>query len=312
MRRNPGVLAAGAVALGLGIGVLGLVGCTSQQAASAPTSATTTSTTIAAAATSTSTTWLPSTSTSTSTTTTTVPPSTTSTTSTTIASTTMPGSDFLGSEVIGYSAQGREITAMHRGTPGGTVVLVVGVIHGNENAGLAILERLRTMPLPAGIDLWLMDAMNPDGLANDERHNGNGVDLNRNFPHDWTQVGEPGNWEYSGTGPASEPETQAFMAFVDRIQPELTLWYHQDLFRVSPSNRRDGPLRQRYAQLTGLDYVSVSGGTYTGVAATWVRTTHSPAMSFIIELGPTLSADEADVHADAVLDISQMVLDGEV
>lgn len=214
--------------------------------------------------------------------------------------------DFLGEEIIGYSAQGRPIVASHRGTPGGTVILVVGVIHGNENAGLPILQDLRTMQLPPNIDLWLMDAMNPDGLANDERHNGNGVDLNRNFPHDWTQVAQLGHWEYSGTGPASEPETQAFIAFTNRISPHLTLWYHQDLNRISPSTRKDGPMRERYAALTGLPVLSVTGGTYTGVAATWVRTTVPDAMSFIVELGPTLSADAAAVHAAAVLDISTM------
>lgn len=214
--------------------------------------------------------------------------------------------DFLGEEIVGYSAQGRPIVASHRGAPGGTVILVVGVIHGNENAGLPILQNLRTMQLPPNIDLWLMDAMNPDGLANDERHNGNGVDLNRNFPHDWTQVAQPGHWEYSGTGPASEPETQAFIAFTNRISPHLTLWYHQDLNRISPSTRSDGPLRERYAALTGLPLLSVTGGTYTGVAATWVRTTVPEAMSFIVELGPTLSADGAAVHAAAVLEISTM------
>lgn len=219
---------------------------------------------------------------------------------------TLAADDFLGEETIGLSAQGRPITASHRGTSGGTVVLVVGVIHGDENAGLAILDDLRAMPLPPGIDLWLMPAINPDGLANDERHNGNGVDLNRNFPHDWTQVAQPGDWEYSGTGPASEPETQAFIAFANRIQPHLTLWFHQDLHRVSPSNRKDGPLRQKYAELTGLEYVAVTGGTYTGVAATWVRRTVPESMSFIVELGPTLSADEAVVHANAVLTIAVM------
>ncbi|MEQ1699971.1 MAG: DUF2817 domain-containing protein, partial [Ilumatobacteraceae bacterium] len=137
---------------------------------------------------------------------TTLPPTTLPPTTlppTTLAPTTTAATnDFLGEETIGYSAQGRPIIASHRGTPGGTVMLVVGVIHGNENAGLAILEDLRTMPLPPNTDLWLMDAMNPDGLANDVRHNGNGVDLNRNFPHDWTQVAQLGDWEYSGTGPA--------------------------------------------------------------------------------------------------------------
>ncbi|MGB8858425.1 MAG: DUF2817 domain-containing protein [Ilumatobacteraceae bacterium] len=223
------------------------------------------------------------------------------------AAPTEAATDFLGEETIGYSAQGRPIVASHRGTPGGTVILVIGVIHGNENAGLAILDELRAMPVPANVDLWLMDAINPDGLANDERHNGNGVDLNRNFPHDWTQVAVPGDWEYSGTGPASEPETQAFMAFADRIRPALTLWYHQDLYRISPSNRSDGPLRERYSALTGLPLVAVTGGTYTGVAATWVRTKVPDAMSFIIELGPSLSANEAAVHAAAVLDIATMV-----
>lgn len=216
---------------------------------------------------------------------------------------TAQAADFLGEVTIGYSVQGRPIVASHRGTAGGTVILVVGVIHGNENVGLAILEDLRTMPLPPNTDLWLMDAMNPDGLANDVRHNGNGVDLNRNFPHDWTQVGELGVWEYSGTGPASEPETQAFIAFSESIQPALTLWYHQDLFRISPSKGSDRKLRERYAELSGLPLVAVTGGTYTGVAATWVRRTLPKAMSFIIELGPTLSADEAATHAAAVLDI---------
>ena len=229
-------------------------------------------------------------------------------TSTSAVSTADRPADFLGEEVIGTSAEGRPISASHRGTPGGTVILVVGVIHGNENAGVAIVDELATMPLPAGIDLWLLPLMNPDGYANDVRGNGNGVDLNRNFPHDWTAIAQPGDWQYSGSGPGSEPETQVYMAFTDRVRPALTLWYHQDLFRVSPSTGRDGPLRQRYAELAGLPYETVSGpgSVYTGVAATWTRRTLPDAMSFIVELGPTLTAAEAAVHAQAVLAVAQM------
>ena len=300
-------------AVAVGIALISVVGCSSAQSSTAPSGVSETTTvtlsigTMPPASSVSSTTMEPPTTTLSPTTLwTTIVPLTTATPTTTEPVPSV-ADDFLGEETIGYSAQGRPIVASHRGTAGGTVVLVVGVIHGNENAGLAVLDDLRTMPLQPGVDLWLMDAMNPDGLANDARHNGNGVDLNRNFPHDWTQVAVPGDWEYSGTGPASEPETQAFMAFADRIRPALTLWYHQDLYRISPSNRSDGPLRTRYAEITGLPIISVTGGTYTGVAATWVRTTVPDAMSFIIELGPALSAEEALVHATAVLDIITLI-----
>jgi protein MpaA len=203
--------------------------------------------------------------------------------------------------------QGRPITVVHRGTPGGPVVLVVGVIHGDEDAALPIIDRLATMPLPPGFDLWLMPMMNPDGQANQVRGNGNGVDLNRNFPYDWQPISHPGDWQYSGTGPASEPETAAFVTFASRIQPALTLWYHQDLNIISPTKGRDGPLRVKYAQMTGMPMGGISGGIYHGVAGGWVVHRVPHAMSFIVELGPTLAPEQVQVHADAVVAIAQMV-----
>ena len=250
----------------------------------------------AAASTSTSTT--SSTTTTSTTTTTTIPPTTT---------TTIPG--FLGEEVIGTSVEGRPIVAYHRGTPGGIPIVVVGVIHGNEDDGLAVIDLLRTMELPAGYDLWLLPMINPDGQAAQKRTNANGVDLNRNFPYDWGPIGQPGDSQYSGSGPGSEPETQAFIAFAQRIQPRLTLWYHQNAFLIQPSRRSDGPLRQKYAELTGLPYKTLSGtgSTFNGIAATWVRIEVPQAMSFIIELGDDLPPDQAQVHADAVIAVIEMV-----
>ena len=68
----------------------------------------------------------------------------------------------------------------------------------------------------------------------------------------------------------------------------------------------------RLAALTGLPIEAVTGGTYTGVAATWVRRTVPEAMSFIIELGETLPADQLPAHVAAVLSVAEMVRDGEV
>ena len=69
--------------------------------------------------------------------------------------------------------------------------ILAELIHGTEDAGLAILDRLSTMSLPAGIDLWLMPEMNPDGYVLRQRGNANGVDLNRNFPTpEWQKEAE--------------------------------------------------------------------------------------------------------------------------
>jgi protein MpaA len=207
---------------------------------------------------------------------------------------------------LGFSAGGRPIMAERFGTVGGRRVLVIGVIHGDEDAGVAIVDDLRANPVPDGVELWLVESMNPDGQASQERGNDNGVDLNRNFPYKWGPIGEPGDSQYAGTGPASEPETQALVNFMTQLQPDITIWYHQDLFVVNPSDGREGRVRERYAQLTGLPMGQITGGTYTGVAATWARNEFRPSdgVAFIVELGPTVSPSEATTHADAVRTIA--------
>jgi protein MpaA len=251
-----------------------------------------------------------STTTSTTTTSTTTTPTTT-TPATTTSTTTLPpppGPLGLNEDVVGlgYSVEGRPIFAERYGTPGGRRVLVIGVIHGDEDDGVAIVDELRRRTVPDGVELWIVESMNPDGVANQDRHNANQVDLNRNFPYKWGPIGVPGDGQYAGTGPASEPETQAMINFMQQLQPDITLWYHQDLFVVNPAQGRDGRIRARYAELTGLPMGEITGGTYTGIAATWARKEFRPndGVAFIVELGPTVSPQEAAVHADAVLTIA--------
>jgi protein MpaA len=244
--------------------------------------------------------------------TTTVAPTTAAPATTTVPTPTAPAttvapiavSTALEQRTLGTSAGGLPIDAVRRGTPGGRVALVIGVIHGDEPAGAAIVDRLAQLDVAGGVDLWTVRAMNPDGLAANDRHNANQVDLNRNFPYEWGPIGQPGDGQYAGTGPASEPETQAMVAFISEIRPDLVIWYHQDLYRINPGTGRNGAIRARYAELTALPLVDITGGTYTGVAATWARHELDPGVAFIVELGPTLSADEADLHARAVLAVA--------
>jgi protein MpaA len=214
----------------------------------------------------------------------------------------------LGAEelTLGYSVEGRPLLAERLGEVGGRRVLVIGVIHGDEDAGVAIIDDLRAQGVPDDVELWVVESMNPDGQAAQDRHNANQVDLNRNFPYNWGPIGVPGDGQYAGTGPASEPETQAMLAFIEELRPDLVIWYHQDLYVIAPSTGRDGQIRERYAALTGLPIGDITGGTYTGVAATWARNELAPdgSVAFIVELGPTLSGDEARIHADAVRTIA--------
>ena len=259
------------------------------------------------AATTTSSSTSTSTTTSTSSSTTTSTSSTTTTTSTVAVQATVGLLDLSADRIeLGVSAGGRPIVAEQSGTPGGRRVLVIGVIHGDEDAGVAIVDELRAEPVPDGVELWIVESMNPDGQTNQVRSNDNGVDLNRNFPYKWGPIGVPGDSQFAGTGPASEPETQAMVNFMTQLQPDITIWYHQDLFVVNPSQGRDGRIRERYAELTGLPMGEITGGTYTGIAATWARNEFRPddGVAFIVELGPTLSPIEAITHADAVRTIA--------
>jgi len=169
---------------------------------------------------------------------------------------------------------------------------------------------LSSRPVPDNIELWLIESMNPDGQAAQDRHNANEVDLNRNFPYKWGPIGRPGNSQYAGTGPASEPETRSMVNFISELRPDIAIWYHQDANLIIPSTGRDGRIRARYAELTALPLASCcgGGGIFTGIAATWARVElkrDSDAVPFIVELpGGVLNEQQVATHATAVLTIA--------
>ena len=150
-----------------------------------------------------------------------------------------------GAESVGRSAEGRPIEAVRVGSPRArTRVLVFGVIHGSEQAGRQVTRLLRNVRAPRGVELWIVDDLNPDGTAAGTRQNANGVDLNRNFPYRWRAQGEPGSTYHSGSGPLSEPEAQVARDLIERIRPRITIWYHQAL-RMVVRSPGDAKLQRR-------------------------------------------------------------------
>ena len=206
-------------------------------------------------------------------------------------------------ETIGRSEQGRPIRALRVGSARARVkVMVVGAIHGNEQAGRAVVARLTRAHPPRGTALWLVDDANPDGTAANARHNSNGVDLNRNFPYRWRA--QDGVYE-SGAGPASEAETRVMQSFVERERPRVTLWYHQAL-RIVVKSTGDAKLERLYSSRSGLPRRALP--RYHGTAISWQNKTFPGDTAFVVELpGGALAPAGVRRHAGAVLALARAI-----
>lgn len=124
--------------------------------------------------------------------------------------------------IAGWSVEGRPIDLWENVTPGArSSVLVVAAVHGDERGTSPAAHDLLTVPIPEGIDAYVIPTANPDGWERGTRNNAADVDLNRNFPYLWQRIGE------GGPRPASEPETQTMMWVVEHLRPTVTVWVHE-------------------------------------------------------------------------------------
>ncbi len=132
-------------------------------------------------------------------------------------------------------------------------------------------------------EIWIMPMVNPDGsnkvwngssMWRKNTRGGYGVDINRNYPYAWnTCQGSSGSTfadDYRGPSAASEPETQAMMGFISRVQPVFDISFHSYselvIFPYGCQGRRSEtrdvvePLAQQMAALIPSD---AGSGKYT-------------------------------------------------
>jgi protein MpaA len=199
---------------------------------------------------------------------------------------------------LGSSALGRPIQAIETGDSDSPVkVVVVGCIHGDEPAGIAVADVLETLPAAPGVDLWIVPDMNPDGVALGTRENAEGIDLNRNFPWDWRPPSKSAG-RHSGRHPLSAPESRLVDSLLMRLKPTLVIWYHQALGLVDESGGSVA-IEQRYAALVHLPLRQLP--RYDGSATSWVDHEFPGTTSFVVELPPgSLTPAAARHYAHAV------------
>jgi murein peptide amidase A len=203
---------------------------------------------------------------------------------------------------IGHSVQGRAIRPVVLGDPGAARrMLVVGCIHGNEPAGMAITRQLVAAGAPPGTEIVVVQALNPDECGRNARGNAHGVDLNRNFPSNWARIGREGAYQYSGPRPLSEPESRYAVSLIEALRPQITIWFHQheDVVRAWGGSVATA---RRFAALAHFPYRSIEWPY--GTASNWQNHKFPGTASFVVELpaGPVPESRLGTwVHAIRVL-----------
>jgi protein MpaA len=170
-------------------------------------------------------------------------------------------------QLMGRSARGRPIMIEVLGQ-GEDTTLVMAAIHGDEPAGIALVDELaehlqndsRSLQ---GRRVVLLRNANPDGVAANTRENAHGIDLNRNF----TASNRVDN-ETNGHTALSEPEARALQTIIKDYHPSRIVSIHQPMSCID----YDGPARAlatRMAQYCDLPINKIGArpgsiGSYTG------------------------------------------------
>ena len=163
------------------------------------------------------------------------------------------------------SVEGRTIEVWSLGE-GPETVLVIAAIHGNERAGLPLVKRLREVLAsePGRIEgrrVVIVPIANPDGFAADQRHNANGVDLNRNFPATNRREGPA-----FGESALSEPESMCLASLIEGERPVRIVTIHQPLGCID----WDGPAEEIVERIRALDTLPVHRlGARDGSLGSW-------------------------------------------
>ncbi len=176
----------------------------------------------------------------------------------------------------GTSLEGIPLT-VHLPDNDSAELVVLASIHGDEaETTVAVSEALRCLPrgdLRAAVVL----CGNPDGMLRGTRGNARGVDLNRNFPTtNWSpdpvfyksRANDARDIALStGSGPASEPETKALLALLDRLKPRAVVSLHSALACVDDSGASH--LGRQLADRCALPFLTEIGYPTPGSMGTW-------------------------------------------
>ncbi|EJR11134.1 hypothetical protein II9_04834 [Bacillus cereus MSX-D12] len=163
---------------------------------------------------------------------------------------------YLSSQSLGKDQSGQYDVKFYKYEPRGfqQTVYIIGAIHGWEDFGpYAIVQLLKILTgseaqlppqlknIKEKVRILTIPIVNPWGMYQNpkKRQNSNGVDLNRNFNWNWAsnKTGQPWDYDYKGTAPFSEKESQYVKKVFDDYKGKISAFI--DIHNQEYSNQWD-------------------------------------------------------------------------
>ncbi|MGE3684553.1 MAG: M14 family zinc carboxypeptidase [Bdellovibrionales bacterium] len=198
------------------------------------------------------------------------------------------------------TANGLPIPAYRFGFSGPRVILLGGV-HGDEREGVEAclgLAQRWSVSFPFRLQVFLVPALNLDGVIRAQRTNARGVDLNRNMAtNDWSSECPTPRYN-PGPFANSEPETRALIQLLEDTKPALVISMHSwhPLLNINGDCGREA---QVIAQWTGYTIKDSIGYPTPGCLGTYCGLERDmPTLTYEIERGlPTREILNTHVRA---------------
>lgn len=212
------------------------------------------------------------------------------------------------SSVYGASLEGIPLT-VYLPDAGSTEIVVLASIHGDEAETTVVVSEALRCIARGDLQASVILCGNPDGMLRGTRGNSRGVDLNRNFPtsnwspdavHYKTRANDARDIALSpGAEPASEPETRALLALLERLNPRAIVSLHAALACIDDAG--GSHLGRQLAERCGLPLLSEIGYPTPGSMGTWASEQRLTLVTWELEAASLY--DLKDRHVPILIDL---------